>query len=106
MPLSTDPIDQANRIGALDVRALLALIAVVSLGALVSIFWLWVKDRKASDAKLEALSEKHRLELADINEKRLALAMEFEGTVRGLLKVMKPARRTGSHPALPPEEKK
>lgn len=87
---TADPIEQASRIGALDASALLALISLVSLGALLFVFRLYVKKGEA----LEALHEKHRVELADINEKRLALATEFEGTIRGLLMVMKPARRT------------
>lgn len=105
MPLPADPIDQSIRIGEMGVRALLALIAVVSVSALVTVFWLWVGDKTEHAKKLEALNERHRLELAALNEKRLALALEFEGTIRGLLKVMKPPRRTGPHPVLPQGEK-
>lgn len=78
--------------GWLD-RLPIAGVAVLALCALAWVFRLYIRDGQEHRTEVKALNEKHAEELKAVNDARLRLATEFEGTIRALLIAAKAKRR-------------
>lgn len=90
--------------GLLD-RLPIAGVAVLSLVALVWVYLARERDGREHRAELKALNDSHAKELAAVNEARLRLATEFEGTIRALLIAAKARARRPRRPELVAEKK-